>query len=145
MLPTLSRKGRGFVNPFEWVDRELGNWANQWFNGDEQRDVLGAYPVDIREDENYIYVEAEMPGFKKDEIDVTLESGVLHIQAQRTIEKQESGQRHLTERRFNRISRSFTMPNAVDEGKVDAGLKDGVLHLKLHKREEVKPRKIEVK
>lgn len=117
-----------------------------WWGGEEANGegVLGAYPVDIREDAEHLYVEAEMPGFKRDEVQVTLENGVLTIQGQRKVEETQ-GDSHLRERRFTRVARSFTLPNTVDESKVDAKLENGVLQLTLSKREEVKPRKIEVK
>jgi len=105
---------------------------------------VASYPVDVREDENHILVEAEMPGFKKDEVNVTLESGVLTIAAERSIEQKE-GTQHLTERTYTRVHRSFSLPNTVNDADVNAELKDGVLHVTLNKREEVKPRKIEIK
>jgi HSP20 family protein len=52
---------------------------------------------------------------------------------------------HLRERRYSRVARRFTLPDSVDDQKVDAKLSDGVLHLTLHKKAEVSPRKIEVK
>jgi HSP20 family protein len=114
-----------------------------WSNGGES-ELIGAYPVDIREDEDHIFVDAEMPGFKKDEVDVTLEAGVLTITGERKLEEVK-GEKHLTERRFTRVQRSFSLPSSVDDAKVEAALTDGVLHITLNKREEVKPRKITVK
>ena len=102
------------------------------------------YPVDVHEDDNHLYVDAEMPGFQKDDVSVTLEKGILSISAERNAEEK-SGEKHLSERRFTKVARSFTLPVEVDENKVDAKLVDGVLHLTLHKKEEVKPRKIELK
>ena len=144
MLPTLRKNVRSiWEDPFDMLQREFERAAGRT-NGGEGRWVA-SYPVDVHEDENHIYVEAEMPGFKKDEIDVTLESGVLTISAERKTEPREGATKHLTERTFTRVYRSFSLPNTVDENKVDAELKDGVLHLSLDKREEVKPRKIAIK
>lgn len=134
-------------DPTDLVQREFDRMLNR-FVGSEPTETLAQYPVDISEDENHIFVDAEMPGFSKDEVDVTLEAGVLTITGERKSEQEsdkERPQRHLSERRFTRVQRSFTMPTSVDESKVDATLSDGVLHLKLHKREEVKPRKIAIK
>ena len=149
MLPTL-RTGRIrslWNDPFDAMHRELDNLLSYRGLGDggTGTDLIGNYPVDIREDADHIYVEAEMPGFKKDEVDVTLENGVLAISGQRKMESKKQGGEHLTERRFTRVQRSFTLPTSVDEGKVDAKLCDGVLCITLNKREEVKPRRIEVK
>ena len=154
MLPTnVRRTGRGGYETGggladEMFNRMLRQW---WGEGGESNGngggATGVYPVDVREDQDHIYVEAELPGYKRDEIEVTLENGMLHILAQRKAEgqPQPQGEQHLRERRFTRVARSFTLPNTVNEGKVDARLEDGVLHLTLHKREEVKPRRIEVK
>src|SRR5262245_27613163 len=139
MFATLMR--RNAWDPFAAMRRELGNWIGQCAAGGDE--VVRHYPVDIHEDKDFIHVHAEMPGFKKDEIEVTLENGVLSIGAQRKSEEVK-GESHLSERRFTRIARAFTLPNTVDEGKVEASLVDGVLTLKLHKREEVKARKIQV-
>lgn len=143
MLPAIRiRRSQPSVwdNPFDLLrqfDRGLSEWDDN---------AMGAYPVDIREDENALHVEAELPGFTKDQIDVSVENGVLTITAQRNDEakKEKKGEMHLHERRFARVSRSFSLPNTVDTGKVDAKLDNGVLHLTLTKREEVKPRKITV-
>ncbi|MCC6683063.1 MAG: Hsp20/alpha crystallin family protein [Phycisphaeraceae bacterium] len=142
MLPTLRRT---YVNPFDLLrefDRGLQRCG---WSGDEDGYTTAAYPVDVRETDDHIVVEAELPGFSKDDIDITLEKNTLSIQATRKTETKPEGQEHLTERRFNRVARSFTLPVPVDENKVDAKLADGVLTLTLNKREEIKPRKIAVK
>lgn len=145
MLPVRVRRNVAvpsfWENPFGMIDREFGRLVNRWDDGDEG---LGSYPVDVHEDDNHLYVDAEMPGFQKDDVSVTLEKGILSISAERNAEEK-SGEKHLSERRFTKVARSFTLPVEVDENKVDAKLVDGVLHLTLHKKEEVKPRKIEVK
>lgn len=143
MLPTLFRQTG--LRPIDSLTRDFDRMLGQiWNHNSDDGNVLGAYPVDIREDEGHVYVDAELPGFKKDEINVTLENSVLHIQAQRSVEKYDATDEHLTERRYTRFARSFTLPKKVDENKVDAKLDHGVLHLTLHKREEVKPHRIEV-
>ena len=139
MLPTLRRI---YANPLSEFQREIDRVLNTGLPGDNDL-ATAAYPVDIHEDAEAITVEAEMPGFKKDEINVTLEQGVLSISAERQTEEAK-GEKHLSERCYRRVARSFKLPVAVDESQVDAKLADGVLTLKLAKREEVKPRKIEV-
>ncbi len=143
MLPTLRRTG-WIDSPFDALDREFGRALRRAWNDDEGNALTGAYPVDIREDDDHVYVDAEMPGFTKDQISVTLENGILQLAGQRKAETAK-GQQHLTERRFLRVARAFTMPTPVDENRCEAKLQDGVLHLTFAKREEVKPRKIEVK
>jgi len=144
MLPTRRVANSIWRDPFETLHRDFDRMLSRHLTADGDEPLVGAYPVDIREDENHIYVDAEMPGFKAEEVDVTFENGLLTIEAERKPEQAE-GAKHLTERRYHRVSRSFTLPKTVDENKVDAKLTDGVLKLTLHKREEVKPKKIEVK
>ena len=151
MLPTLRRSGirRTWDDPFDALNRDFERMINLWNVGGQADEATASYPVDIREDDNNIYVEAELPGFKKEEVDVTFENGVLNIHAERKQEEDrkggEGGTHHLHERRFTRVRRSFTLPNTVDANNVDAELTEGVLKLTLNKTEEVRPRRIELK
>jgi len=152
-LPT--RVNRGFVDPMDVIGREFDNVLGRFFGtpvasnggGNGGRPMLAPYGVDIREDADHLYLEADMPGFKKDEIEITLENQTLTISGQHKDETQGDevkGDWLLNERRYARFLRSFTLPPTVDEGKVDAKLADGVLKVTLNKREETKPRKIQV-
>ena len=88
-----------------------------------------------------------MPGFNKEDIDVALENGTLTLSAQKKEEKEQKGKEHdylLHERRCQRFVRSFTLPPTVDEQHVDAKLNNGVLEITLNKKEEAKPKKIQV-
>ncbi|MEM1209199.1 MAG: Hsp20/alpha crystallin family protein [Planctomycetota bacterium] len=108
--------------------------------------ATATYPVDVREEDGRFIVEAEVPGYTKDQIGVSLENGVLAITAERAVAEMPKGhQRHLHERRFTRVSRKFTLPRSVDPNAIEATLEHGVLTLTIAKREEVKARKIEVK
>ena len=116
-----------------------------WFDfpdwGDES---TGNYPVDISEDDGKYLVEAEMPGFKREEIDVNLENGMLSIAAERKSRKTE-GKKHLTERKYTRVKRAFSLPGAVDGSGVEAKLDEGILHIEIPKSEESRARKIVIK
>ena len=138
---------RGMADPFDTVHREFDNILGRFLG--QQPDGGGRwapYAVDVREDGDHLYVEADLPGFKKEEIDITLENQTLTISAEHSEQQKEEkeGEYLLNERRYNRFLRSFTLPPTVDEKKVDAKLQDGVLHVTLYKREESKPRKIQV-
>ena len=126
----------------ESLQREFDN-LGRFFNPDGGVN-WSPYPVDIREDGDHLFVEAELPGFKKEEIDITLENQTLTISAERKPAKDLTGQYLLNERRFVRFLRSFTLPPTVDEKKVDAKLADGILTIVLNRREETKPKKIQV-
>ena len=104
------------------------------------------YPVDIRENDDAIVLEAELPGFTKNEIEITTEEGVLTISATHKREREEKSDKvHLSERSSRKVTRSFRFPHSVDMTKVNANLTNGILVLTLPKTEEVKPRRIEVK
>ena len=148
-LPT--RVQRGQADPMEMAQREFDSLLGRLVGGREMtRDgnYFAPYAVDVREDADHVYVEAELPGFKKDEVDITLENQTLTIAADRKSEsKQGNGSKGdllLHERRYTRFLRSFTLPPTVDEQTVNAKLNDGVLTITLNKREETKPRKISV-
>ena len=133
------------------MQREFDGMLGRWFNGGGPQDGghrLAPYGVDVREDGDHIYVEAELPGFKKEDVDITLENQTLTISAER--QEEQNGRREgkgdwlLRERRYSRFLRSFTLPPTVDEQSVNAKLADGVLTITLNKREETKPRKVQV-
>jgi HSP20 family protein len=149
-LPTRVQRGQQY-DPFEQAQREFDHLLGRFIgerqgNGSQGGAPLAPYAVDVREDGDHIYVEAELPGFKKNEVDITLENQTLTIAAQRSEEKEEGkrGEHLLRERRYTRFLRSFTLPPTVDEQTVNAKLADGVLTITLNKREETKPRKVSV-
>jgi HSP20 family protein len=185
-LPVRIERGQT-ADPLEMVRSDLGTILGRFFGGG----LLGdggessafaslANAVDIREDADHIYVVADLPGFRKEDIDISLENGTLTITAERreeiTAEPQEGEQRQagqrqgdqrqegrqgqdqgqqvqgqqqrptylLRERRVQRFVRSFTLPPNVDEQHVQAKLENGVLTIVLNKREESKPKRVQV-
>jgi len=145
-LPTRVSRGIATVDPFEAAQREFDTVLGRLFRGEgDGGNRWAPYAVDVREDADHIYVDVELPGFKKEEVDITLENQTLTISAERQEKSEEKkGDYLLNERRYNRFLRSFTLPPTVDEKKVDAKLNDGMLSIMLNKREETKPRKISV-
>jgi HSP20 family protein len=131
--------------PYENVQRDFDTLVNRLFNG-RTGGTLAPYAVDVREDADHIYVEADLPGFTKSDVDITLENSTLTISAEHKAEQsgQRQGEYLLNERHYTRFLRSFTLPPTVDEQSVQANLADGVLTITLNKREETKPRKIKV-
>lgn len=139
------------ADPFEMMQNEFDSALGRLFtgrnggNGNGNGHHLAPYGVDVREDQDHLYVEAELPGFKKEDVDITLENQTLTISAQRKeANEKPQGEWLLNERRYSRFLRSFTLPPTVDEQSVNAKLADGVLTITLNKREETKPRKITV-
>jgi HSP20 family protein len=135
------------ADPFEVTAREFDTLLRQLFGG-RDGGTLAPYAVDVREDGDQLVVEAELPGFTKEQVDITLENSVLTISAERTLANNGNATEQpgylLRERRFTRFQRAFTLPPTIDEGSVNARLEHGVLTVTLNKRQEAKPRKINV-
>lgn len=148
MLPVLTNRVQSWPETGDWMDREFGRMLRRFWNegNGSQTAPTAMYPVNIWEDDDSVHVEAEMPGFKKDEIELTLEQGMLTITGERKQQSEADKDENalLNERRFMRYQRSFTLPSTVDDQNVNAHLEDGVLHITLPKRAEVKPRRIQV-
>jgi HSP20 family protein len=151
-LPTRVSRTVPPADPFTLAQRDFDHMLNRLFHGGSDEGNggtrLAPYGVDIREDQDHFYVEAELPGFRKDDIDITLENQTLTISGERREQtkpgEEKKGELLLHERRYSRFLRSFTLPPTVDEQTVNAKLADGVLTITLNKREESKPRKITV-
>lgn len=92
-----------------------------------------------------IVVKAELPDLKREEIKVTFENSVLSIEGERKFEANTEGaQYHQVERGCGAFRRSFTMPPSVDATKVEAEYHDGVLTVTLPRREDTRPRQIQI-
>jgi HSP20 family protein len=108
-------------------------------------------PVDVHETEHGYVVEASLPGWKPEDVNLTFQDGTLTISGQYDEQPEPQGQNgqgaknwHLRERRFASFSRSFTFPSAVDADKAEAKYENGVLTLTLPKAESAKPRQIKI-
>lgn len=102
--------------------------------------------VDIMENDKEFVIKAEIPEVKKDDVKVSVDNGVLTIQGERKQEKEEKGKKfHRVERYYGSFARSFTLPDNVDEAKIKATFKDGMLNLQIPKTAEAKPKAIQVK
>ncbi len=106
------------------------------------------FPVDVYEHQDVLHIEADLPGYARDQIVVSLQDGTLTISAERpkreVPEEAAPIQDHVRERRQRKLERRFDIPATYDADNISAKLNDGVLHLTLPKREEVKPRSIEI-
>jgi len=102
--------------------------------------------VDIFQgDANEVVLKAELPGLKREDIDVKVENNTLTIKGERRQDSDVKKEHyHRVERCYGVFSRSFSLPNTIDTGKVRADYRDGVLTVSLPLREESKPRQIQV-
>ena len=102
--------------------------------------------VDIYENKDQIVLEAELPGMKPEDVTISIENNVLTIHGERKFEKKdEKDNFHRVERSYGSFTRSFTLPPTVSSEAADAVFENGLLRLTLAKREEAKPRRIEIK
>lgn len=104
--------------------------------------------IDVKENDNEIIIEAELPGMEEKDVEVSIRNGLLTIKGEKRVEEaKEQDDCHITERRHGSFQRSLRMPDTIDEDKIDASLEKGVLHLKLAKKPEAvsSPRKISIK
>lgn len=142
------------VNPFRelqgfqtGIDRFFNDAVSTFFGDGVQTSWSGTWRprVDIRETENELVFVAELPGFGKEDVKVTVEDGRLTIEGERHVKERDASEYHLIERGYKNLYRSFLIPTSVDEGQVSANLKEGILTVTLPKKEEAKPKQITVK
>jgi HSP20 family protein len=101
--------------------------------------------LDVSEDKDNVYVRVEVPGMRKEDIEVSLHNGSVSISGERkSEEKFKDAEVYRSERFFGRFQRSVTLPTPVAADKVKAQYKDGVLTVTLPKTEEAKPKHIDV-
>ncbi len=137
-------------DPFWKEFNALSNRFNRLFDvqREETADFLGSWSpaVDVYDRGSEMVIQAELPGMKKEDIDVRVENNVLTLRGkkERKEEVKEDGF-FRSERMYGIFSRSSSLPSTVDVSKIAADYKDGVLTLTLPKAEEAKPRQIAVK
>jgi HSP20 family protein len=102
--------------------------------------------VDVSETGDKVTVKAEIPGLEAKDIDIAIVGDTLTIKGEKKAEREEKGENfHLVERSYGSFSRALKLPAAVDPDKVEATYKNGVLTITCPKKEEVKPKAIEIK
>ncbi|EAU55985.1 Hsp20/alpha crystallin family protein [Mariprofundus ferrooxydans] len=102
--------------------------------------------VDIRETDDALLVQAELPGIDKKDVQVEVHDGVLTLSGERRYEKDLKEENvHRIERAYGRFSRSFSLPTHIDTDKVDAQMNDGVLEIRLPKHETARAKAIEIR
>jgi HSP20 family protein len=101
--------------------------------------------VDVVEDKDGYHFYFEVPGLKSDSIDVQIENGALVLVAERKRpEWSEESRVYVAERSYGSIRRTFTLPDDASQDKINASYRDGVLEVKIEKRPEAKPIKVQI-
>src|SRR5215468_6573960 len=120
--------------------------AGRGWRADEPSSTTSWSPaVDIYETENEIIVQAELPGVERKDISLQLENNVLTLKGERRFERETKQENyHRVERSYGGFSRAFSIPAIVDEEKIRADYKDGILKIALPKKDQVKPKQIRI-
>jgi HSP20 family protein len=146
MLPLQRNRGSAFGTLVD-MSREMDRLVNTVWADTAERAVQLAMPAEVVETEDEVRFDIEMPGFRLEDIELTLENNVLTITGEKKFaggeERKESDFR-LFERRYGRYQRSFTVPPTVRGDNCQARYESGVLTIRLPKAEEAKPRRIQI-
>jgi HSP20 family protein len=102
-------------------------------------------PCDIYEEKDKLIVRMDLPGLRKEDVNVTLQEGILTVKGERKLQAPKDATYYTQERVSGTFMRTIQLPVAVEAGKIDAHFRDGVLEITLPKTEEAKPKQIEVK
>lgn len=123
----------------------LKTQVDQMWNGSVAAEAAGHPALNLWDDGENFHVEAELPGFRIEDIDLAIAGAELQIRGQRAFQAKEGWRIHRQERPSGEFSRTIRFAAEIDAGKVEAALKDGVLRVRLPKAPSAKPRKIQVK
>ena len=118
---------------------------DRWFRVANDSYAPGTPPVDVWADGDGVVVEAELPGFEPNDVDISVENDVLTLRGKRVApERSEDTRSFRQERGFGEFVRSFRLPYRVDSAAVDARYTNGVLEIKLPRAEADRPRRIAI-
>jgi HSP20 family protein len=141
---------RGFYDAQSEVDRLFNETFGSLSRGrgrqGGQQLAQWAPAVDVLTEDDDLVIRAELPGLKQEDVDITLQNGVLTISGEHKVDEQEErGNYHVRERRYGSFRRSMTLPEGTDESKVHARFEDGVLEVRVEGAAiEQAPKRIEI-
>jgi HSP20 family protein len=142
-MGTIVKRGNGAVPTFQSIISELFEGDN-FFPKTWEKNWVPAVNV-IENDDSY-EIEVNAPGFDKKDFHVSVENGLLTISAENKKEDEEKDKNYTRkEFSYQSFSRSFYLPEQANEDAIDAEYKDGILKITVAKKEEAKPKKVEVK
>jgi HSP20 family protein len=133
------------MEDFQKEMNRLFDLRSQWPVKTSNGTGLWAPAVDIIDEKDQIRIKADLPGLKKEDIEVSADNGVLTIKGEKKEEKEVKEKDYVrSERYYGSFHRSFSLPTGVDSQKVNASYKDGVLEITIPKREDAKSKQIKV-
>ncbi|MDR3568746.1 MAG: Hsp20/alpha crystallin family protein [Syntrophobacteraceae bacterium] len=135
----------GAMEDFERARRQMDRLLSVFSGGTETAASSGVFPpLIVTEDEDKIYVEAEIPGIKAEDLEISVVGRTLTLSGERKPEEAQEVNYHRRERKWGSFRKALTLPEDVNAEAVKAECKDGLLKLVLPKPEHVKPRKITI-
>jgi HSP20 family protein len=129
------------------IQNELNRLFGRTFTGEVgEREAAWVPAVDIAETQERFLITAELPGVEPEDVDISVENSVLTLRGERKFYREtKEDDFHRIERRFGAFARSITLPSTADPERINASFDAGLLTIEVPKREEAKPRKIQVK
>ncbi|MBN2731884.1 MAG: Hsp20/alpha crystallin family protein [Balneolaceae bacterium] len=131
----------------ELANKRFSDIIDEFFNDAVSTNQDSFVPsIDISETEDQFLISAELPGMKKEDINISLENGRLSISGERSLKNEEEGKTfHRVETQYGSFSRSFRLPDYVDEETINASYNDGLLNISINKAENKVKKQIKVK
>lgn len=126
-----SRFFEPFFGRFNYLDDALA--SNNW-----------APPVDVAEETDKILVKIEVPGMEEKDLKIHFEDGLLTVTGERQFERKDNRNYHRIERSYGSFVRQFSLPRSVDANGIAANYRNGVLEIEIPKKEEAKPKQIQI-
>lgn len=127
------------------MNRLLRRSSGQELSGGTLSTAGFAPPVDIYDDENKITLKIEVPGIKRDDLDIRVDGNILTVSGERRLEQEEKKENfRRVERSYGSFTRSFTLPSTADTNNIEADFNNGVLQIDVPKRAESRGKRIKI-
>jgi HSP20 family protein len=129
------------------MSREMDRLMNSIWSEGNGGSVTWAMPAEVVETDAEIRIDLEVPGFREEDLEITMEKNVLSITGEKRMSREEEVKDtdyRVSERRYGRFHRAFTMPSSVRGDACEASYENGVLTLRFPKVEEARPRRIQI-
>lgn len=126
-----------FHNFFGGTSQQVTSSKSKIPESEEAANIFFFPDIDVIEDDDNLFLSAELPGMTKDDIDIDFNDGTLTVKGEKKLERdEEMDNTHIVERRFGKFVRSYTLPRAIDADAIKADLEDGVLTVTVPKIED---------
>ena len=136
------------VRELDSLQSDMNRLFDSFFQGRQANGTTGRRwipAMDLVETEGHLVLRADLPGMDEDDLDIEIKGGVLTVSGERKSEHESKSEGfYRVERAFGRFSRSLSLPDGVDAGKVEANFDRGVLEVKIPKPEQTKPHRVEI-